>query len=156
MPGQAKIKQIGEVGRHGGWRGSPNTIANLLRWRVPLADQRKCARCGGVALRGNLHCMRHAGLRAPTDAAGRAESRLLQRLEHIGLLPLELIALPAWRELTGLPRRDRAPMRVMLLQAWDKRDRAPLHWAQCQRQARELARRGSKTKGATWWRLENA
>lgn len=137
MAGQDKTRQTGEVSRRGGWRGSPNSIAALLRCQVPLALSRKCKRCGGLALRGYDHCRFHSGQRAPTDAAGRAESRLLQRMEIIGLLPLELLALPVWRQLSTLHRKQRAPLRLALITAWDRRHWAPLHWAQLQRQARD-------------------
>jgi hypothetical protein len=75
-------------------------------------------------------------------------------MERAGLLPLDLLALPMWRELTGTPRAERAPMRLALVLAWDRRDRAPLHWASLQRQASDLARRGIKRKWVPPW-LEN-
>jgi hypothetical protein len=60
-------------------------------------------------------------------------------MEYLGLLPVDLLVLPVWRGLTGIPRRDRAPMRLALVRAWDRRYQAPLHWAQVQRQALHLA-----------------
>jgi hypothetical protein len=60
-------------------------------------------------------------------------------MEAAGLLPLDLLGLPVWRDLTRLPRRDRSPMRLALVLAWDKRDREPLHWARMQRKAYHLA-----------------
>jgi hypothetical protein len=134
-----KPQQIGEVSRRGGWRGSPNSIAALFRCQVLYPNQRKCKRCRCIAMRGRDYCPWHAGVRAPTDAAGRAESRLLGRMERLGLLPLDLLALPAWRGLTGLPRAQRAPMRLAMVQAWDQRHGEPLHWARVQRRALHLA-----------------
>jgi hypothetical protein len=60
-------------------------------------------------------------------------------MERMGLLPLDLLLLPVWRGLTGLPRSHRAPMRLAMVQAWDRRHQAPLHWAKVQRQAKHLA-----------------
>ena len=135
--------QIGEVSRRGGWRGSPNSIAALLRCQLPHAQQRKCKRCGKLAVRGYATCVRHMGraaARVRSPAQGRGERRLLGRLERRGLLPLELLALPAWRDLAGLRLAVRAPMRLALLHAWDKRRAEPLNWAKVQRQALGLAR----------------
>lgn len=148
-----KTRQIGEISRHGGWRGHPNSIAALLRHQVPIAQLPKCRRCGRLAVKGYDHCVWHSGLPAPTNAAGRGESRLLRRIDYIGLLPLPLMALPAWRNLAGLPRWQRAPMRLALLLAWDKREGEPLHWARAQRQAIELGRQvppGARREGMPW------
>jgi hypothetical protein len=65
---------------------------------------------------------------------------MLGQMEHMGLLPLDLLALPVWRALTGMPRRDRAPMRLAMVRAWDRRFREPLHWAGVQRQAVHLVK----------------
>ena len=65
---------------------------------------------------------------------------MIRRLDYIGLLPFELVALPAWRGLDGLPTKLRAPARLALVWAWDKRYREPLYWAQVQRRALELGR----------------
>ena len=130
--------QFGEVSRLGGWRGSPNSIAALMRCQVPWAEQRKCLRCLGLAVRGYNHCQMHLGRWSPKSGAfGRAESRMLGKLERVGLLPIELIELPAWRDLTGLPTKVRAPMRLALVRAWDRRGDEPLNWAHVMRQARE-------------------
>jgi hypothetical protein len=135
-----RATQIGEVKRIGGWRGSPNSIAGLMRSQVRYAEQRKCKRCRRIAVRGQDHCVGHLGRWSPlSQAAGRGESRMLARLERAGLLPLDLIALPVWRGLMGLPTSQRAPMRLALIQAWDKRHVAPLRWAAVQRQAFDLA-----------------
>lgn len=131
---------------------SPNSIAALLRHQVRLQDQRKCRRCRDVAVRGQDHCRRHLGRWSPlSGGAGRAESRILERLERAGLLPFDLIALPLWRNLNGLPTGKRAPLRLALVQAWDKRDKAPLHWAQVQRQAIELGATPGKRQNTAYW-----
>lgn len=62
---------------------------------------------------------------------------MLGRLERLGLLPLDLIALPVWRDLTGLPTKVRAPMRLALVRAWDRRGEEPLNWARVTRQAKD-------------------
>ena len=145
-------EQIGEVSRRGGWLGSPNSIAALMRCQVPHALQRKCRRCGGLAVRGEVHCTRHLGRWSPLSAAaGRAESRMLGKLERAGLLPLELLALPVWRNLAGIATSQRAPMRLALVQAWDKRYRFPVRWASVQRQALELGSRPGKRQNTAPW-----
>jgi len=88
-------------------------------------------------------------------SAGRAESRMLGKLERAGLLPFDLISLPLWRNLNGLPTGQRAPMRLALVHAWDKRDAAPLRWAQVQRQAISLGARPGKRQNTAYW-YENA
>ena len=87
-----KMAQLGEVSRIGGWRGSPNSIAALLRCQVPYQDQRKCKRCRQMAMRGRDYCRIHGGpgRRFAEDHGGRIESRVLRRLERLGLLPLDL------------------------------------------------------------------
>ena len=140
----------------GGWQGSPNSIAALLRHQIPWADQRKCRRCRRFAVRGEEHCPMHLGCWSPlSGAAGRAERRSLRQLEHAGLLPFDLISLPLWRNLNGLPTSKRAPIRLALVQAWDKRDTAPLRWAQVQRQAISLGARPGKRQNTAYW-YENA
>lgn len=136
----------------GGWKGSPNSIAALLRCQVPYADQRKCRRCGKLAVRGEDHCTLHLGRWSPNpDGAGRAESRKLAQFERAGLLPIELLGLPVWRGLNGLPTAQRAPARLVLVQAWDKRDTAPLRWAQAQRQALDLANQPGRRHNTAHW-----
>ena len=95
-----------------------------------------------------MHLGRWAGLSA---GAGRGESRILARLERAGLLPLELLALPLWRNLNGIETGKRAPTRLSLVQAWDKRFTAPLHWSRVQRQAIELGARPGKRQNTAWW-----
>jgi hypothetical protein len=161
MAGQGKTQQIGEVSRWGGWRGSPNSIAALLRCQVPRDQQRICKRCKCLAMRGYDHCAWHNGTRGRSDAAGRAESRLLRRMEYAGLLPLDLLALPVWRDLGALKRSERSPMRLALVTAWDKRERSPLYWAKVQREAVHLVKspgRQAKRPGERGlpWFIENA
>jgi hypothetical protein len=139
-----------------GWQGSPNSIAALLRCQVPYALQRKCRKCGKLALRGQDHCTMHAGRWSPNpDRAGRAESRKLAAMERAGLLPLDLLALPVWRNLNGLPTARRAPARLAMVQAWDKRQVAPLHWAKAQRHALDLAGQVKRRHNTAYW-YENA
>lgn len=138
------------------WRGSPNSIAALLRHQVRIQDQRKCRRCRCAAVRGQDHCTRHLGTWSPlSGAAGRAESRKLAALERAGLLPFDLISLPLWRNLNGLPTSTRAPLRLALVQAWDARQVQPLRWAQVQRQSIEAGARPGKRHNTAFW-YENA
>ena len=152
-----KAQQIGEISRAGGFRGSPNSIAALMRCQVPYALQRHCQRgtCRQTACRGSDFCRFHGGIpaRGKTrgDQGGRPESRLLANMETAGLLPFDLLAHPAWRGLTGLPRAKRAPLRLLLLQAWDRRDKAPLMWAQVQRQAMDAASDADLARGSSPW-----
>lgn len=146
-------EQLGEVRRsNGGWKGSPNSIAALLRSQVPFALSRKCDRCGQLAVSGKTLCRMHAGSHYKQSAgAGRGESRRLAALERCGLLPLELLSLPTWRNLVGLPTGTRAPMRLALVQAWDKRDQAPLQWAKVQRQAIDLGNTPGRRQNTAWY-----
>ena len=84
-------------------------------------------------------------------SAGRAESRTLAKLDRAGLLPFDLISLPLWRNLNGLPTGTRAPLRLALVQAWDKRNLAPLRWAQVQRQAIDAGARPGKRHNTAYW-----
>ena len=150
-------EQLGEARRHGGWQGSPNSIAALMRSQVPFALSRKCDRCGQLALSGRKLCRTHcgSGKRQLSAAAGRGESRMLARLERLGLLPLELLGLPVWRNLNGLPTGTRAPTRLALVSAWDKRDKEPLHWAKVQRQAIDLGAQPGKRQATAYWYENN-
>jgi hypothetical protein len=76
---------------------------------------------------------------------------MLGKLERAGLLPLELLALPVWRNLAGIATSQRAPMRLALVQAWDKRYRFPVRWASVQRQALELGSRPGKRQNTAPW-----
>jgi len=145
------MAQIGEISTRGGWRGSPNSIAALLRCQVPWAEQRKCKRCGDLAVRGYDHCRRHGARWFAGDGGGRAESRMLCRMERLGLLPLELLALPVWRDLTKIRLAERAPARLALVQAWDKRDQAPLYWSRVQRQAMATVRQAPRVRRESPW-----
>jgi hypothetical protein len=126
-------QQIGEVSRGGGWKGSPNSIAVLRRYQVRFPLQRRSRRW----LKG--------------DGFGRAERRYLGRLERLGLLPWELLALPCWRRLTDFPTKQRSPMRLALLQAWDKRDKAPLAWTSAQRRALAMVPESKRRRPAGWY-----
>ena len=94
----------------------------------------------------------HLGRWSPLSAgAGRGESRILGRLERAGLLPLDLLPLPVWRALNGIETSKRAPMRLALVLAWDKRFIAPLHWSQVQRRALDLGARPGPRQNTAWW-----
>ena len=145
-------QQMGEVGRAGGCRGHPNRLASVDRYRPTWRDARKCKRCRNVAVHGQDQCTLHLGRWSPlSPAAGRAESRTLARLERAGRLPLELIALPVWRGLNGIQTSKRAPQRLALVRAWDQRYRAPLCWAQSQRQAIDLAGQVTRRQHTAFW-----
>ena len=148
-----RAQQIGEVHRGpGGWKGSPNSIAALLRCQVPRDQLPKCKRCRRLAVSGHDLCVGHLGrYTRQSGAAGRAESRTLARLERAGLLPLELLALPVWRNLAGISTSERAPARLALVQAWDKRQVAPLYWAKVQRQAIDLGATPGRRTNVAWY-----
>ena len=63
------------AGQIGGWRGHPNSIATLHKYRVSLASPalRRCVRCKQVAVRGLATCVWvHSGRRhRDTPPAGR-------------------------------------------------------------------------------------
>ena len=140
----------------GGWKGSPNSIAALLRCQVPRELLPKCKRCRRLAVSGQELCIGHIGRWvSQPDKAGRAESRTLARLERAGLLPLELIALPVWRNLVGIATAQRAPARLALVQVWDRRYTEPMRWAQVQRQAINLAKQPGKRQNNTAYWYEN-
>lgn len=102
-------------------------------------------------MRGIDLCAMHARKRTRKPGHGRAESRYLSALERRGLLPFELIALPMWRNLSGLPTAQRAPMRLALVNAWDRRYLEPLLWAAVQRRALELGALPKKQHTAPWY-----
>jgi hypothetical protein len=138
----ARTQQIGEVSRVGGWRGSPNSIAALERYQVRYPEQPRVP-------------WRH-GRQVAGEGFGRGERRYLYRLEYRGLLPLELLALPCWRRLTDFPTPQRSPMRLALLQAWDKRQAEPLYWARVQRQALAMVPEPGDGRPRRWaWYLVN-
>ena len=60
---------------------------------------------------------------------------------RLGLLPLELIALPVWQALTTVPVAARAPTRLRLVLTWHARFTEPLAWAAAWRQALALPSR---------------
>jgi hypothetical protein len=150
------LGEIRRSNRGGGWKGSPNSIAALMRSQVPIALSPKCRRCGQLALRGKDFCSTHSGRRVQRPRVpGIVESRMLGKLERIGLLPLELLSLPVWRNLMGIPTGQRAPLRLALVLAWGKRQSAPLHWAQIQRKALDLGAQPGRRQNTAWW-YENA
>lgn len=125
----------------GGWKGNQNSIKfGLLPYRAacfggPMV--RKCSRCGRPAVRDKATCAFHSGSNHPLRATpGRLASRTLDAMDRRGLLPLELISLPLWRDLAPIRTEVRAPVRLALVQAWDRRHDEPLRWARVWREAR--------------------
>jgi hypothetical protein len=133
--------------RRGGWRGSHNSLAALVPTYFPNQRIPRCQRCGRPALRGHRFCQWHGkhGLSRPSP--GRAESAILSRMGRLGLLPLELIALPVWQNLTTSPVSVRAPIRLRLVLAWHTRLTQPLAWGVTWRQALALASQAPKVRG---------
>jgi hypothetical protein len=130
---------------------SPNSLANLDRGRVLWGDQRKCAKCRRPAKRGSAWCPGHDG-RARSGTvfrAGRADSVTLIQMAKRGLLPGDLLASAAWRNLTGLATSVRAPLRLQLVLLWAERDRQPLAFARAWRQA-IAAGTGDKRRQSAW------
>jgi hypothetical protein len=135
----ARDLRVSVTGR-GGWRGSPNSLAALDRYRVHFPDQPKCSRCRRIALRGTPFCSAHSGRKPAPRTPGRRAASLLAGMERAGLLPRELIALPVWRELSNVMGEARTLTRLALVLAWDKRLSEPLAWAPVWRDATRLAR----------------
>jgi len=120
----------------------PAFIAGRERSAVLIQHQRKCQHCRGVAMRDKLVCRRHAGrIACASEAHGRGERRILQRMDRLGLIPGALAALPAWQALDLLPTSVRSPLRLRLVLLWAERDTQPLAFAQALRQASEAGDR---------------
>ena len=107
----------------GGWKGHPNSLAALAanRERGYLQNQRKCAKCGNVAMRHSDLCRhhapaQHAALRAKDPMYRPRKSSLMKaevhKLIRANAIPLELARQPAfqtvmkqalapWTELSG-------------------------------------------------------
>jgi len=136
----ARDLRVSVTGR-GGWRGSPNSLASLARYRKPYALQPKCRRCRRIAMRDTDLCSRHAGrpLVRPMTPGRRAVS-VLAGLERAGLLPRDLLATPVWRGLNNVMGEVRTTTRLALVLAWDKRLSQPSVWAPIWREAVRLAR----------------
>ena len=124
-------------------RLQPPPPALIEAWRkngVRLQNQRKCIRCNDVAMRDKPFCRRHGGRVAYTsDAHGRGERRKLRRMERLGLIPDDLMALPVWQSLSTLPTSVRSPLRLHLVMMWAEREAEPLAWARLLRQAQHAA-----------------
>jgi hypothetical protein len=71
-------------------------------------------------------------------------------MDRLGLLPMDLMNLPLWRDLDRCRTEERAPVRLGLVQAWEWRDDQPLAWAKAWREAREVA----KQPPPGWWKTE--
>ena len=127
--------------RAGGWRGHPNSIATLHKYRVSLSSPalRRCVRCRQVAMRGIALCRVH-DTRKRQDTPGRMARRVLAQMERRGLLPAELVNTPGWRDMAPVAWATRDRLRLALVLAWDSRDSEPLAWARAWRAAREAVR----------------
>lgn len=64
----------------------------------------------------------------------------MDKLSRLGLVPLELEALPAWQALATVQVAMRAPARLALVMLWHQRLTRPLDWARAWRHALELQR----------------
>lgn len=128
--------------RIGGWRGHPNSIAALMKYRVPLGSSllRQCVRCRRVAMRDRALCAGHSRVARRPDTPGRVARRVLYGLARRGLVPGELTATQVWRDTARLPGQAFGPVRLALVLSWDKRDTQPLAWAKAWRDAGEAVR----------------
>jgi len=145
------------AGKQGGWHGHPNSLAALVASRQSWAALRSCERCGRPALREDRFCYAHSrkARKRPPVSPGQAAGRVLQGMHRAGLLPAELIALPVWRALSVQATAVRAPLRLRMVLAWDRRHDQPLLWAGLVREAHELGAR-SVARSAVWPMLEVA
>jgi hypothetical protein len=81
---------------------TPAGLAALARFRPPMSDIRKCARCAQIAVRGSLVCRHHGGCakaaRKPTaeQLAARPYWTAMSREIRCGTVPAGLLAHPVW------------------------------------------------------------
>jgi hypothetical protein len=120
----------------------PLSRAKLEAHRHPAPGllARRCARCGRAALRTSAFCYAHSRKGVPNPGPGHMASRQLAGLDRLGLLPAALRLLPTWQALSPVPVAVRAPLRIALVLAWDKRDTEPMSWARLWREAVRVAR----------------
>ncbi len=121
--------------KRGGWRGNPASLRALVRF--PDQQYRRCARCRRNAVKASRFCFKHSK-RSQAHKPGRAESRLLDQMWRLGLVPLELMALRVWQDMATVPLALRAPARLALVVLWARRLNEPLAWGQAWRNALEL------------------
>ena len=137
--------------KRGGWRGNPASLLALVPTQFPAQVVRRCVRCGRPALRLSLVCCVHSN-RPRLHLAGRKESALLDGMWRAGLLPLELLALQVWRDLSSVPVALRAPARLALVVLWARRLDEPLAWSRAWREALALA--DYKREGVRQWDVQ--
>jgi hypothetical protein len=137
----------------GGWRGHPNSLAALKAGWVHRDFQRHCTRCNRIACKNSRFCFHHGGGVYRTRA-GRGERSALRFLDRVGLLPLDLIALPVWRGLSAVATSTRSPLRLAMVKAWDSREIEPLAWAAVHRRAMAVLASDPGRRGKTYW-LDN-
>jgi hypothetical protein len=91
----------------------------------------------------------HAGRRRVlSDRKGRAERRMLDSMDRLGLIPMGLLRAASWQALATVPTSIRSPLRLRLVLAWAERERQPLMWAAIWRAAIEA---GTHNEGRKVW-----
>jgi len=134
--------------KRGGWRGHPSSLLALVATQFPAQVVRRCERCKRSALRSSRFCLWHAK-RPRLHLPGRKESAALDAMWRLGLVPLDLMALQAWRDLSSVPVAMRAPARLALVVLWHDRLSRPQEWARAWRVALSLA--DYKREGVQGW-----
>ena len=148
-------RQIGEVKRVAAAGADRRTaLRRCCAIRLLAGSMRKCKRCGRPAVRGPgpLH-QRILGRWSPlSGAAGRAERRMLAqaRARRIVAARAYRAAGLAWSR-RGFATSQRAPARLALVQAWDKRHLAPLRWAKFSARRLNLAQAPGRRQHTAWW-----
>lgn len=155
MPRAAQRFVVGQAPSNRQGEGRAGHMATLIGW----SGQRKCAKCGRVALRGKAFCGWHGGSAAPNPSPERLASRTLERMDHKGMIPRELVALMLWQTLARMPMTRRAPHQLALVLNWHRRHSEPVAWATVWRAASREAADGYQK--AAWgkanpWRLADA
>jgi len=137
--------------KRGGWRGNPASLVALIPNQFPAQQYRICARCGRNAVKASRFCYKHSK-RSQGHKPGRRESRLLDQMWRLGLIPLELMALKTWQDLSTVPIALRSPARLALVVLWGRRLREPLAWGQAWRKALEL--KAYQREGTQAWQAK--
>jgi hypothetical protein len=136
--------------KRGGWRGHPSSLVALVPTQFPAQVVRRCLKCKRSALRSSRFCLWHAK-RPRLHLPGRRESATLGALDQLGLVPLDLMALKAWRDLSTVPVAMRAPARLSLVVLWHDRLTRPQDWARAWRNALSLA--AYQREGTQQWQV---
>ena len=125
----------------GGWRGAAASLANLDAGRIPWSQQRKCAHCGQVAMRGRRVCVLHGGsVGVARPGPDRVLARMLDSMAIAGLLPSALVQLDLWQALARRRMTVRARAQMALVLAWATRDHDPGRWSSAWRAATRAVR----------------